>query len=117
VPQPGARCYPGHVIDVDAVDDGSLSSHAGGDPGSVSPVPLNWVRIEALLLGFVEEDLGHDDFWRDELAVLVLVVRIAIFCVALREPRGIAETSRVEEGMRLLDTRVDISNLDTCPGI
>ena len=116
VPQPGARRYPGHVTDADAVYDGSLASHAGGDPGGVSPVPLDCLRVEALLEGLVKEDLGNNDFWRDILAVLVLVVRIAICCIALGKSGRIAETSWIEERVRLVDSAVDITNLNARPG-
>ena len=100
----------------DAVDDGSLAGHAGRDPGGVRPVILNGLRVEALLVGLVVEDFGNNDFWRDVLAVLILVVRIAICCIALGEARGIAEASRIEERMRLIDTGVDVANLNACAG-
>ena len=57
VPQPGARRYPGHVIDTHAVDDSSLASHAGGDAGGVGPVILNRLRVEALLLRLIDRKL------------------------------------------------------------
>src|SRR5262249_4333549 len=43
------------------------------------------------------------------------MVGIAIFRIAFGKARGIAETSRVEEGMRLVNTRVNVSDLNTRP--
>ena len=103
VPQLGTRGYSGHVIDADAVDDSSLASHAGGDPGGVGPVSLDCLCIEALLLRLVEEDFCNNHFWSDVPAVLIGVVGIAIFRIALGEPRGVAEPGWIEERVRLLD--------------
>ena len=77
---------------------------------------LNSLGVKALLLGFVIEDFGNNDFWRDILAVLILLVRIAICWVALGKSGRIAEAGRIEEGVRLVDPRVDISDLDARPG-
>ena len=126
VPQPGTRCNPGNVIDADTIDDSSLASDARGDPGGVSPVPLDCRRIEPLLLRLVEENFCHNHFWRDVPAVLVGVVGIAILRIALGEPRGIAEPGWIEERVRLLDASVDVADLNAgtsggpaaglCPG-
>src|SRR5262249_36776348 len=126
VPQPGTRRYSGHVIDAHAINDSSLASDACGDPGGVSPVPFDCRRIEALLLRLVEENFCHNHFWRDVVAVLVGLVRIAIFRIALGEAWGIAKPRWIEERVRLLDASVDVADLNAgtssgpaaglCPG-
>ena len=45
-----------------------------------------------------------------------LLVRIAVYCIALGEARRIAEASRIEERMRLINPRVDVSNLNSRAG-
>ena len=117
VPQPCPRCDTGHVSNADAIDDGSLPGHAGGDPRCVSPVPLDCVCIGSLIPSLIVEDFSHNDLWRDVLTVLVLVIRIAICGVAFRKARGITKTSWVKEGMCLKYARVDISNLNSCSRI
>ena len=73
---------------------------------------LNGLRVEALLLGLVIENFGNNDLRGDVSAVLVWSVRSAVCCVALGKTRRIAETSWVEEGVRLVNASVDIPNLD-----
>src|SRR5438093_1455101 len=83
------------------------------------PVILNRLRIEILMVRLVVENLGNNNFWRDVFAVLVLMVRIAICCVALgpRSAGGrITEAGRIEERMCLVDPGVDIPNLDPGTG-
>ena len=77
---------------------------------------LDGLGIKALLVGLVIKDLGNNDLWRDVLAVLVGVVRSAICCIAFGKSCRIAEASRVEEEVQLVDPRVYISNLDTRAG-
>jgi len=40
------------------------------------------------------------------------MVRVTVCCIAFRKPRRIAETSRVEEWMRIIDAGIDVANLD-----
>ena len=44
-------------------------------------------------------------------------MRIAICRIALGEARGIAEASRIEERMRLIDPRVDVADLNAAPAV
>ena len=77
---------------------------------------LHCLRVEALLVGFVEEDLGNDDLGGDVLAVLVGSVRRAIRRIAFGESGGEAEPGRIEEGVRLVDTGIYVTDLDARPG-
>lgn len=69
------------------------------------PVVLDSLSIETLLLGFVIEDFGNNNFWRDILTVLVLDVRSAIGRVALGKPGRIGKASRVEERVRFVESQ------------
>src|SRR6266480_5887166 len=115
VTQPRARCYAGHVIDAHAVEDRNLASNSSRDSSGMRPVVLDCLGVESLLVGLVIEDLGNNHFWRDVITVLVLVVRIAVCCIALGEASRVGKTSRIEERVRLVDTRVDVSNLNARP--
>src|SRR5947208_8950613 len=77
---------------------------------------LNGLSVETLLLIFVIENFGNDHFWRRVFAVRILVVRIAIRCIALWKARRIAEAGWIEEGVRVVDTRIDVADLDAGAG-
>ena len=79
-------------------------------------VILNSLRVEVCLVVLIIEDFGDNNFGRDIFAVLVLVMRIAVCRIALRKSSRIAETSRIEERMRVVDARIDVPNLDPRAG-
>src|SRR5262249_33706676 len=116
IPNPGARSNAGHIIDAYAVHKGSFAGYSSRYASSVRAVILNCLRVAALLSGLVKKDLGNNDFWRDVLAILVFLVRKAISRIALGEARRIAEASRIEERMRLINTRIDVADFDTGAG-
>ena len=80
---------------------------------------LNSLGVEALLARLVVEDLGNNDLWRNVVAVLVGVMRIAICCITFW-PRsaisGICEASRIEKGMQVVDSCVDVADLNARAG-
>ena len=77
---------------------------------------LDGLRVESLLLGLIVENFGNDNFLRDVVAVLILVMRSAISCIALWKTIGICEASRIEKGMQVVDSCVDITDLDAGTG-
>jgi len=85
-------------------------------PCGVRSVVLDSLSVEVLLVVLIIENLGDNNFRGDVLAVLVLVVRIAVYGVALRKSRRVGETGRIEERMRIINTRVDVSNVDPGAG-
>ena len=80
-------------------------------------VVLNRLRIEVCLVVLIIENLGDNNFRGDIFAVLVLLMRIAVCCIALRKARRIAETSRIEERMRVVDTGINVADLDAGSGL
>ena len=81
-------------------------------------VVLDGLCVKVLLVVLVEENLCNNYFWRDVPAVLIWRVGITVCCIALWKTRRIAETSRIEEWMRVVNAGVDVTNLDarTCHG-
>ena len=77
---------------------------------------LNSLGVEALLLGLVVEDFRNNNLFRDVVAVLILVMRSAVSRIALWKSWGIAEASWVEERMRVINSRVDIPDLNAGAG-
>ncbi len=77
---------------------------------------LDGLRVESLLLGLIVENFGNDNFFRDVVAVLILVMRSAISCIALWKTRRVAESRRIEEWMRLVDSCVDITDFNAGTG-
>src|SRR4029077_235648 len=110
--------HPRHTIDQDTVyhcvQRGIKNSRC--DPGSVRSMVLNGLRVEIRLVVLVIENLGDNNFRRDILAVLVLVMRIAVCCIALGKASRITETGRIKERMRVVDASVDVPNLDPGAG-
>src|SRR5439155_27162379 len=76
VAQPGTRRDSGHVTDADAIYDSIEVRvvNSGRDPGRMSPMVLNGLCFEALWLGLVVEYLRDNEFFRDVLAVQVLMI-------------------------------------------
>ena len=61
------------------------------------PVILDGLRVEALLVVLVIENFRNNNFFRDVIAVLILVMRSAISRIALWKTRRIAESRRIKE--------------------
>src|SRR5437016_3368889 len=77
---------------------------------------LDRLSVETLLVRLIVENFGNDHLGRRVFAVRILVVRIAIRCIALWKARRIAEAGWVEEGVRVVDTRIDVTNLNAGAG-
>src|SRR5262249_13122103 len=101
-----------HVIDADPVHHGSLARYSSRNAGSVCSVILDRLRIEVVLVILVKENLRYDNFSRDVLAVLILVIRSAISLVALWKTVRIAKSGWVKERMCMVNTRIDVADLD-----
>src|SRR6185295_3500253 len=97
--KPGAGSDAGYITDTHAVGDCGLPGNTSCDASCVRPVILNRESIKVLRPGVTIKDFGNNDFWRDVLAILIDVVRIAISYVALGESWRIAKTGRIEERM------------------
>src|SRR4029077_2939909 len=112
------RRHAGHTIDQNTVyhcvQRGIKNS--GCDPGSMRSVVLNGLRIEVRLAVLIIENLGYNNFRGDVIAVLVWVLRIAVCRIALRKAGRIAETSRIEERMSVVDTGINVADLDAGSG-
>ena len=68
------------------------------------------------MVRFIVENLRNNNFWRDVLAILVRGVRSAVCCIALWKSIGITKASRIEEGMRLVDPGIYVTDLDAGSG-
>src|SRR5205085_3360102 len=77
---------------------------------------LDRLSVETLLVRLIVENFGDDHFWRRVFAVRILMVRITVRCIALRKTRRIAEAGWIEEGVRVVDTRIDVADLDAGAG-
>src|SRR5207249_11869035 len=92
ISQPCPRRDSRHVIDHNGIHDGSFARYSSRDASCVCAVILDCLCVQTLLAGFVIENLGDDNFWRDVFAVLILMMRSAISCIALWKIRRIAES-------------------------
>ena len=77
---------------------------------------LNGLGVQTLVVGLIVENFRNNNLFRDVIAVLILVMRSAISRIALWETRRIAESGRIEERMRLVDTAFDIPDLNAGAG-
>src|SRR4029453_18350904 len=82
----------------------------------VCTVILDRLSVQTLLAGFVIENFRNNNFFRDVVAVLILVMRSAVSRIALWKTWRIAESRRIEERMRLVDTCIDVANLNAGAG-
>ena len=118
IAQPGTGRDSGHIVDANAVHDRIQGRiiNSGGDAGGVRSVVLNSLCVEVVLVILIVENLGHNNFWRDVFAVLVWGMRSAVCCIALGKSRRIAEAGWIEEGMQVVDTGIDVANLNADSG-
>ena len=80
---------------------------------------LDGLSVQTLLVVLIVENFCDDHFWRRVFAVLILMVRIAIRCIALWPWSSICwivEAGWIEEGVRIVNTGIDIADLDPCTG-
>ena len=79
-------------------------------------VILDRLGIEVVLVILIKENLRYDNFLRDVLAVLILMIRGAISLVALWKTFRIAKAIWVKERMCIINTRIDVADLDPGAG-
>src|SRR5438094_543037 len=118
ITQPGTGGDTGHIVDVHAVHDSIQGRviNSGRNTSGMRSMILDRLCIEILLVVFVVENFCNDDLWRDVLAVLVRMMRSAICCIALGKSRRITEAGWIKEGMQVVDTGIDVANLDASSG-
>ena len=116
IAQPRARSDAGHVIDLHAVHNSSFAGYSSRNTSRVCAVILDRLRVQTLLAGFVIENFRNNNLFRDVVAVLILVMRSAVSRIALGKSRRISEARWIEERMRLVDTAVDVPDLNAGAG-
>src|SRR6266550_2311158 len=116
ISQPSARRDPGHIINAHAIYNRSFAGYSGGNSSCMCAMILDGLSVQTLLVVLIEKNFGNYNLFRDVIAVLILVMRSAISCIALRKTRRIAKAGWVKEGMCVVDTGVDISDLNAGAG-
>ena len=116
IAQPRARSDARHVIDLHAVHNSSFAGYSSRYASRVCAVILNGLGVQTLVVGLIIENFRNNNLFRDVVAVLILVMRSAVSRIALGKSLGIAKAGWIEERMRLVDTLVDVADLDAGAG-
>src|SRR5262245_7131797 len=82
IAQPLAWSDSRHVVDLDTVHDGSFAGDSRRNASRVCTVILDGLGVQTLLAGFVVENFRDNNLLRDVVAVLILVMRSAVSCIA-----------------------------------
>ena len=85
IAQPRARSDARHVIDLYAVHNGSFAGYSSRYASRVGAVILDGLSVQTLVVGLIIENFRNNNFFRDVVAVLILVMRSAVSRIALWE--------------------------------
>ena len=89
IAQPRAWSHARHITDLHAVRNSSFAGYSSRDASSVCPVILDALGVKTLVMGLIVENLRNNNFFRNVIAVLILVMRSAVSRIALRKSLGI----------------------------
>ena len=70
-----------------AVHDGSFAGHSSRNASRVCTVILDGLGVQTLVVGLIVENFRNNNLFRDVVAVLILVMRIAVSRIALGKSR------------------------------